>query len=163
MRIAKFACALLSVALLVSCDHGTKHLAKTHLEGQGALEMVPGIFELRYAENTDSAFSLLHRFVDSEVRFWLLSALMVVAVLAIATFFAMRWRTFAVAQRAGALMVLGGALGNALDRLTRGYVVDFFHLSYWPIFNVADVAICVGALLFAFGARDISRGQRTAS
>jgi signal peptidase II len=163
MRLAKVACALLSVALLVSCDHGTKHLAKAHLEGQGALQMVPGVFELRYAENTDSAFSLLHRFVDPQPRHWLLSGLMVVAVLAIAALVAMRWRSFAAAQRAGALMVLGGALGNALDRLARGYVVDFLHVSYWPIFNVADVAICVGALLFALGARDINRGQRTAS
>ena len=154
MRFAKISAAVLSVALLVSCDHGTKHLAKTHLEGQRALEMVPGIFELRYTENTDTAFSLLHRFVAPGPRHWLLSVMMVVAVLAIAAFVATRWRVLTSVQRAGGLIVLGGALGNVIDRLARGYVVDFLHVSYWPIFNVADVAICIGGLLLAFGASE---------
>jgi signal peptidase II len=154
MHLAKTAAGLLSVVLLVSCDHGTKHLAKLHLEGQRPVQMVPGVFELRYAENTDSAFSLLHHFVDPQPRLWLLSAAMVVALVAIVTFLAARWRALTATQRAGGLMVLGGALGNVIDRLARGYVVDFLHVSYWPIFNVADVAICMGALLLAMGARE---------
>jgi signal peptidase II len=121
--------------------------------------MVPGVFELRYTENTDTAFSLLHRFVEPGPRHWLLSGMMIVAVLAIATFVATRWRVLTSVQRAGGLIVLGGALGNVIDRLARGYVVDFLHVSYWPVFNVADVAICIGGLLLAFG----SSGQRASA
>jgi signal peptidase II len=154
MRFVQVTAAVLSVVLLVSCDHGTKHLAKAHLEGQRAVQVVPGVFELRYAENTDTAFSLLHRFMDPEPRHWLLSALMVGALLAIATFVAWRWPALSGARRAGGLLVLGGALGNVIDRLARGYVIDFLHISYWPIFNVADVAICIGALLLVLGARE---------
>ncbi|HVJ19880.1 MAG TPA: signal peptidase II [Polyangiaceae bacterium] len=151
MSWAKTAAAALSVMLLVSCDHGTKHLAKTHLEGQGALEMLPGIFELRYAENTDTAFSLLHRHVDPEPRLWLLSALMVAGLLAIGAFVFTRWQVLSGLQRVGGLFVLGGALGNVIDRLARGYVIDFLHVRHWPVFNVADIAICIGGLLLLLG------------
>jgi signal peptidase II len=44
-------------------------------------------------------------------------------------------------------MVVGGAIGNVADRLLRGYVVDFIHLHRWPVFNVADIAVTVGAIL----------------
>jgi signal peptidase II len=163
MRFAKAAAAVLSVVLLVSCDHGTKHLAKAHLEGQRALEMVPGVLELRYAENRDTAFSLLQGFVDPGPRHWLLSALMVVSLLAIVGFVARRWRMLAGTQQAGALLVISGAVGNVIDRLARGYVVDFLYVRHWPIFNVADMAICIGALLLVFGSREqrpSAAGQR---
>jgi len=151
MSLPKISAAVLSVLLLASCDHGTKHLAKVHLEGQRAVEVVPGVFELKYIENTDTAFSLLHRFVDPEPRHYLLSTLKVVVLLAIATFVVKRWKELGNVQRAGGLLVLGGALGNVVDRLARGYVVDFLHVRHWPVFNVADIAICFGALLVAFG------------
>jgi signal peptidase II len=151
MSWTKASAAVLSVVLLASCDHGTKHLAKTYLEGQRALPMLPGVFELRYVENTDTAFSLLHRVLDPEPRHWVLSLLMVGALLTIGTFVVKSWRALNGIQRAGGLFVLGGALGNVIDRLARGYVVDFLHVRHWPVFNVADVAICIGALLLAFG------------
>ena len=53
-------------------------------------------------------------------------------------------------------LLLAGALGNLSDRLFRGYVVDFIHLHHWPIFNVADICIVVGALLFALHARPLT-------
>ena len=51
-------------------------------------------------------------------------------------------------------LILAGALGNVADRVVRGYVVDFIHLHHWPIFNVADVAIVVGAALLAWSLRE---------
>jgi signal peptidase II len=50
-------------------------------------------------------------------------------------------------RRAGLLLVLAGALGNYIDRLARGYVVDFIHVTHWPVFNVADVLITLGGAL----------------
>lgn len=55
--------SMATVLLLVGCDHGTKHLAKAHLEGKSAVQVLPGVFDLRYTENTDTAFSLLGRWV----------------------------------------------------------------------------------------------------
>jgi signal peptidase II len=52
-------------------------------------------------------------------------------------------------QHAGFALVVGGALGNALDRLARGAVVDFVHVRFWPVFNVADVLVALGIGLLA--------------
>ena len=50
-------------------------------------------------------------------------------------------------KRAGLVLVLAGAVGNYTDRLVRGYVVDFIHVTHWPVFNVADILICIGLAL----------------
>jgi signal peptidase II len=52
-------------------------------------------------------------------------------------------------NQAGLALVIGGALGNVVDRIARGYVVDFIHVKGWPIFNVADIAVVVGVGFFA--------------
>jgi signal peptidase II len=158
---AKLSASALILLLLVSCDHGTKHLAKAHLEGRQPLEVVPGVFHLRYTENTDTAFSLLQNLIAPAPRFWILSALMIAAVITLVAFLAKYWPALSRVQRAGGLMILGGAFGNVSDRLARGYVVDFLHLQHWPVFNVADVAICVGGLLLALGAARQTRVPAT--
>jgi len=55
-------------------------------------------------------------------------------------------------------LLLAGAMGNVVDRAVRGYVVDFIHIAWWPVFNVADVAVCLGivALVIAYAARERS-------
>mgnify|MGYP001547409408 CR=1 FL=1 len=133
---------------LFGCDHGTKHLAKVHLEGNRGIELIPGVFDLKYTENTDTAFSLLGKVVAHDTRFWLLSTLGALGLLAFVVFVVRRWSELRSWQRVGFVLVLGGGLGNLTDRLLRGYVIDFMHLHAWPVFNVADVAVCVGALLF---------------
>jgi len=135
---------------LFGCDHGTKHLAKAHLEGRSALELIPGVFDLRYTENTDTAFSLLGRVLEPDVRHVLLTVTASLAVLALAVFILRRFADLGTLQRLGAALVMGGALGNLSERVLRGYVIDFLHLHSWPVFNVADVAICLGAPLLLF-------------
>jgi signal peptidase II len=142
---------LVSVAALVGCDHATKIAAKAEL-GRGAVHpIVSNVFELRYAENRDVAFNLL-AWVPDIVRGPLLLATGAVAI-ALLTFWMLRGRGLGVAQQAGVALVLAGALGNTLDRLLRGYVVDFMRLPHWPVFNVADVYVCVGAVLLALARR----------
>jgi signal peptidase II len=109
------------------------------------VELLP-VWEWRYAENTGSAFSFMATASESfRGPFFLLVA--VAAIAMIGYFYQQatleqRWR------RVGLAMVLGGALGNSLDRLVHGYVVDFiaWHYGphYWPTFNVADSFVCVG-------------------
>jgi signal peptidase II len=130
---------------MVGCDHATKHAASTLLPRSGAVEVVPGVFDLRYAENRDTAFSLLRR-ASFDGKGTVLAGAAVVALLLVSATWWRRRRGPALEQAAFALTV-SGAIGNVLDRLFRGYVIDFLHIHRWPIFNVADVAIVAGLVL----------------
>ena len=132
--------------LLVGCDHGTKLAAARLLPGQ-PVSLVSGWLELRYAENRDIAFSALSALHLPASRALLL-VFGVLAMFAIAVAWA-RTRARSLPSDAGFALVLAGAAGNLLDRAFRGYVVDFVHLTHWPVFNVADVLIVVGAIVLA--------------
>ncbi len=143
----RVACAfLLFVAVfLAGCDHATKVMAKTSLKG--IVTIVPGVFDLQYAENRDTAFSLLSRHGLGEHP--LMLGLISSAVLVIVTAAWWRRRRAPFLEQLGYAAALGGALGNVTDRLFQGYVVDFMHLHRWPVFNVADMAVVAGVMLIA--------------
>lgn len=147
---------LLFLALLfgvVGCDHTTKHVARSQLATSGPLELVPGLLELRYVTNTDTAFSILGGHLGADVRFLVIILMQLAVTVAILVWISRRWQVAATLERAAGAVLLGGALGNLLDRLVRGHVVDFIHLKFWPVFNVADIAICVGVGLFWLATR----------
>lgn len=148
-------CLVLVASLLglFGCDHGTKHLAKVHLSGRDNVELIPGVFGLNYTENTDTAFSLLGGLLNADLRYLLISTLGSVGMLAFVVFIGRRWAELSAWQRAGAVLVLGGGLGNLTDRILRGYVIDFLHLHSWPVFNVADIALCAGVPLLLLFSR----------
>ena len=148
MLSPRSALLVLTFLLTVGCDYGTKGLAKAHLEGQNPVELVPGVFALRYAENSDTAFSLIGDLMSPAARHVALSALAGLATVVLGFALARAWRRLGALQRFGASMILAGAVGNATERAIRGYVIDFFHVSFWPVFNVADIAIVVGVALF---------------
>ena len=131
---------------LVGCDHGTKFAAKSALENEAPRQLLRGVLDLRYVENTDIAFNLL-RWVPEHARAGLLVALGLVAVVTLSVVL-FRSKTQAPTQVA-LLLVTAGAIGNYGDRLLRGYVVDFMHLTHWPVFNVADIYVTAGVLLLA--------------
>jgi signal peptidase II len=138
---------LLIAACLVGCDQATKVAAKTTLEAHGAMALVPGVLDLRYAENRGAAFSTLaastHAFVGPA-----LLVFSIVATLLVAAWW-WRRRKAGLLERIAYALIFSGAIGNAVDRAAHGYVVDFIHLAYWPVFNVADMAIVAGALALA--------------
>jgi signal peptidase II len=151
MSLPRVRLVLLTAAvLLVGCDHATKHLAKQRLEHQGPAELLPRVFDLSYVENPDTGFGLL-RAVPERVR---TPALTAVQLLAGVAFLVLGLRRQASrATRAALLLIAAGALGNGLDRMFRGYVVDFLHLHHWPVFNLADVYITAGVILLLIAAR----------
>jgi signal peptidase II len=102
---------------------------------------------LRYVENTDVAFNLL-RWVPESIRF---PALLVIGAVAVAAlgYLLLRARPMLSLPLFALVLVTAGAVGNYLDRVFRGYVVDFVHLKHWPVFNIADVYITVGYAFFA--------------
>lgn len=143
---------LLSLGL-VGCDHATKHIAQTELRGRPPITLISNFLDLRYAENRDMAFSLL-RDVPEQVRRPIL-LVGVSAGLCLVAFLWWRRRDARWPELLAYSFILAGALGNVSDRIVRGYVVDFVHVHRWPVFNVADACLLVGAGLL------LLRGNRS--
>jgi signal peptidase II len=160
MRLSAWFAPLLAVAALVGADHASKQLAVRDLPGAGVREVLAGVLRFTYAENHDVAFSLLS-FISPDVRLGLIIATGLSAVVLLA-FIWRRRSPRRLADRAAYVLMLGGALGNLLDRVLRGYVVDFIHLPGWPVFNLADVFICIGIVLFLLSLRG-RRARRAAA
>ncbi|MBN1770480.1 MAG: signal peptidase II [Deltaproteobacteria bacterium] len=137
---------------VVGCDHATKYAAESHLEEAGPVVVVPGVLDLRYVENRDTAFSLF-RLLGLPSPPALLAGLQLAGLTALGVFWWRRRRTAGLLEHAAWSVTAAGALGNLLDRVLRGYVVDFIHLHHWPVFNVADAALLVGMglLILVFG------------
>lgn len=135
---------LISLAVLL-CDQLSKWFVSHYLILYDPVPVLP-FFNLVLAHNTGAAFSFL-----SGARGWAFVFLVSVAVAACSVIVLWLHRLPSRANRLsiGLSFVLGGALGNLTDRLMHGYVVDFIDLFYkawhWPVFNIADVAINVGA------------------
>jgi signal peptidase II len=139
---------LFPLLALIAGDHATKYVAKSQLEGRAPHQVISFFLDLRYAENTDVAFNLL-RWVPLSWRSVFLVVFGGCAVVALVV--ALFWRSGNQATTAALLFILAGALGNYLDRLTRGYVVDFIHVPHWPVFNLADIYVTAGIALFVWG------------
>jgi signal peptidase II len=137
---------MLLVLALAGCDHATKVVARASLYGAKPLVLISGVLDLQYTENRDTAFDLLS-WVTLPSKEWLLLLASGLTLGAIALAWWKRRRLASRTENVAYVLVVGGAIGNVADRVARGYVVDFIHLHRWPVFNVADMAICAGATL----------------
>ena len=138
---------------VVIIDQATKALVVNTVKLSDAIELLP-ILDIVYLENTGAAFSILAQAGGWQRWFFIVLALGVSLALMV---WLRRIRSEQILLAVGLSLVLGGALGNVIDRVMHGYVVDFiyFHWGphYFPAFNVADTAISIGAgclLLDAF-------------
>lgn len=154
----------LSLALFVvflALDHLTKWWAIVALKpewwgftptleqwlARPVIPVIPGFLQFVYAENKGAAFSILYGHVE------VLAGFSVLATAGLIWF----WRTLPpddIWSRGATALVLSGAVGNAIDRIFRGFVVDFIDAYigeyHWPVFNIADSCICVGAVVLAW-------------
>lgn len=146
-------------SLVITLDLASKALASHYLTLYQPVPVLPG-FNLTLMHNSGAAFSFLS--TASGWQRWFFAG--IAAVVSVAIMIWLRrlpssqvWLAIALA------FILGGALGNLWDRLTLGYVVDFIQIYYeqwsWPAFNVADSAICIGAVMLII---DSLRGERAA-
>lgn len=131
------------VALAVcAADQLSKLLIAANFGVSDRLAVIPGVIDFVCVENTGAAFSLLSSHT------WLLGVVSALFCAAIAAYMAkMKFTDKRYVIIGG--MLLGGALGNGIDRIFRGYVVDFIEFAFvrFPVFNIADIAITVGAAL----------------
>lgn len=133
---------LVVAAVVVAIDQLTKQLALDYLS-DGPVDLIPGAVSFRLAFNSGGAFGL---FQDAPVFFLLASVSVIVVILV----WAGRSKESGFEIPLG--LVLGGGMGNVIDRAFRGLdgqVVDFVDLHVWPVFNVADSAIVIGVILIA--------------
>lgn len=149
------------LVVLVGCDHATKVAAKLTLERGGPHVVVPGVVDLLYTENRNVAFSVFHE-LSSPFKRPLLIAMSCLAIAAIVVAWWKRRETAGLLEQCAYVLVVGGAIGNVVDRWQLGYVVDFIHVGRWPVFNVADAAICVGGALAGIAMRQAG-AKRAAS
>lgn len=149
MQTLRRVALLLLVLGITGCDHATKLWAAAGLPDGRSVSLISGLLSLEQARNTDTAFSMLASIVPTEPRLLLLRTTATLGTLAILTLVLLRRGGSNWYERLGFACLLGGAAGNAIDRWRWGYVIDFIRLEYWPTFNVADMALCLGgALLF---------------
>lgn len=152
---------LIFTAFLVGCDHATKLAVMMKLGHGDQVQIVRGALDLRYAKNDDMAFSLFHHF-GSGAPVHRTMFLVVVSLMVLAVVLTQWWKRRADPSRAlhfGFAFVVAGAAGNVIDRMMRGYVVDFIHVPMWPVFNVADVLIVAGTILLALVAQSRSSSR----
>ena len=146
--VRKFSVPILSALLLGAVDQASKVWAVRNLPLFELREVVPGFFGLVHVRNTGVAFSLLSN-LDPR---WVHPLLILATVLAMGAVLAyIAYLPCRGAAPVGLGLILGGAIGNLIDRARLGYVVDFIDLHWrghhWPTFNVADIGISVGIAL----------------
>ncbi len=135
------------VLLVVVSDQYTKHLVVQRFQPLELLSVIDGFFNLTLHYNKGAAFGLFHDLPDGirQLTLWSVSGLAMVAVVYFLLFEFYQQRIGVISMS----LILGGALGNGIDRAVLGEVVDFldFYIGayHWPAFNVADIAISVGA------------------
>ena len=146
---------LLIAAAVIVLDAWTKWLVSTHIDLREAIPVVPSFLQLVHVRNSGAAFGIG---ANADSRF--VPALLnigAIAVFGIVVVYAFRAALTDRVLQSGLHLILGGAIGNLIDRFRLGYVTDFVDVyinaggqpHHWPAFNVADSAICIGiALLF---------------
>ena len=138
---------------VTGCDLTTKHWAQSALAIGQTREVITGVLDIRHTVNSDTAFSMLGGLIPLAQRLMLLRATACLGVVALVVLVLARWKRAVPVERLAWALAMGGALGNAMDRFLRGTVVDFIYVHYWPVFNVADVAITVGVMLMFIASR----------
>lgn len=119
-------------------DQLSKFLVSTNMSWNQTVELFPGVFDLTYIRNTGAAFGIF------EGRIFLLSAVTAVLLIGLCVYAVSQRNKIPRLESVSLALIVGGGLGNLVTRLLYNYVIDFFNFYFWPVFNVADIAICVG-------------------
>lgn len=131
------------VFFLILVDQAIKFLVVSYMKLGESIPVLEGIFHITYIENPGAAFGL---FANQRVIFIVAAAL----VIAAACLMYRRLMSEKVIVRWGVALLLGGAAGNLIDRVRIGRVIDFLDFRIWPVFNIADIGICIGVSLLMY-------------
>lgn len=133
--------ALLLAAAAVAADQLLKMLVVSRLKPVGDITVIPGFFHLTYVENPGAAFGIL-----ANQRWIFITLTFLICIAIVYAIFAYREHTFF--SYCASILILAGGIGNIIDRLLHGYVVDYLHVLFFPfVFNFADCCVTVGTVL----------------
>lgn len=132
------------IIILIAIDQISKIWAFSNLRGSLGISLIPGVFELQYLENRGAAFGILQ---DHQILFLVIT--IIAAVILTYIYGRLPEDKKYTPLRISYILLMAGAFGNMIDRMIRGYVVDFFYFRWidFPIFNVADIYVTVTMIL----------------
>jgi signal peptidase II len=134
------------ITLLTGIDQCIKYLVETRLKNLHTVPLIQDVFHLTYSRNTGAAFSVLR---DKQMFLILVTLIMILALI----FYLIKiLKTEKATLKLSLALIIGGALGNFIDRVRLNYVVDFldFNLINFPIFNFADVFVILGVIILLY-------------
>ena len=135
-------------ALIVILDQASKRIIWEVYKSSGGTDLIDGVLRVTLSKNTGAVMGILS---GSKL---LLISITIVSIGAL-IFFAYRMRYAPTSKRVCLGLILGGAFGNLIDRLATGEVIDFIDMGIgryrWPTYNIADIAVTVGAVILIFG------------
>ena len=126
------------IAFVVILDQLTKYLIQANLVLNSSVPLLDGIFHITYIQNSGAAFSMF----QNKTVFLIAMQLVVIAVVLV--YLVKRKKKDHWSLLLSLSFIAAGGMGNLIDRAMNGYVVDFLDFRVWPIFNVADISVCVG-------------------
>jgi signal peptidase II len=145
----KYVIWFLSTLSIVFLDQLSKFYIEKYVLLNGPVEVVGGLLDLTYVRNAGAAFGLLSR-ASLPFKSYFFISISILALIGI-LYFLKKLREEEIGLTLGLSLIFGGALGNLIDRVSIGVVIDFldFHVGsfHWPAFNIADTAITIGAFL----------------
>lgn len=143
-RMIHYLSAIIFIIAGIAADQFTKHLAVVSLKDQEPFVILKDIFELHYLENRGAAFGL---FQNQQVFF--LISVIVISIIIVWLYTRVPMDQRFLPLRLCAVLIMAGAFGNCIDRVSQGYVIDFFYfkLINFPIFNVADIYVTVATFV----------------
>jgi len=153
---------IITAVLVVFFDQFAKILVMQNIGPTDCIHIIPGLFDFVYVKNTGAAFSMLSENTG------LLSIVSIIFCVGVLWYWCKK-RPASMLMKASLCLLFAGALGNAIDRIFRGFVVDFISTAFmnFPVFNIADIAITFGATLliiyFIFFDKDEENGENNTS
>ena len=143
---------LVLIAALIAADQITKTVVAKSVPFYGSVSVIPGFFSISHIHNTGAIFGMFNGSGGKLIAI-LLAAATLTAMSLVIVFF-LKTPASQKLMRFALSLILAGALGNFIDRIFRGYVIDFLEVHvkkfYWPTFNIADSCISIGAVLLVF-------------
>lgn len=130
---------IIIVAVIVILDQLSKYLVTHRFSLHESLPVIRGVFHLTLVHNTGAAFGLL----KNQLPVFIITAIICIAFIVCN----MHKHAHRKSQTLALSLICAGAIGNLIDRLLYGYVIDFLDFRVWPVFNIADSAITVGAIV----------------
>jgi len=154
-----------AAALAAGLDQLVKFMIKSHMKLYDLFWVIRDFFKITYIENTGVAFGMLGGMPQPAVR-WILVAVISMASIGIAAYWALN-RKQSLIYNLSCGLILGGAIGNLIDRIRTGRITDFLEFGYknitFPVFNVADSAVTVGVALFIIFVLNEGKKENNAS